>query len=375
MTVSVYERLAQHLDELPAGYPRTDSGVELRILRRLFTPEEAELALHLSLIEEEARVIARRAKIPVEEAARRLEEMEKKGLVFVYRRAGKAPRYLATPFAVGFYEFQVNRLNPESAQDYEEYMDAAWDNDLWQKAPQLRTIPVGESISVQTEVLPYERAEELVRVQDKFAVAPCVCRRERQVAGEGCDKPLEACLTFGSTAEFYVHNGLGREIGQDEALQILKQAEEAGLVAQPGNAKEPDFICNCCGCCCGILSRVKRHPKPATIVSSPFVAALDVDLCAGCGTCETRCQMDAISVDDGYAILDLDRCIGCGLCVTTCSTEALSLVRKPEAEQRYVPKDVVDTNIKLGQARGKLGTGELLGMLVKSKVDRLLALR
>ena len=180
MTVSVYERLAQHLDELPAGYPRTDSGVELRILRRLFTPEEAELALHLSLIEEEARVIARRAKIPVEEAARRLEEMEKKGLVFVYRRAGKAPRYLATPFAVGFYEFQVNRLNPESAQDYEEYMDAAWDNDLWQKAPQLRTIPVGESISVQTEVLPYERAEDLVRVQDKFAVAPCVCRRERR---------------------------------------------------------------------------------------------------------------------------------------------------------------------------------------------------
>ncbi len=85
--------------------------------------------------------------------------------------------------------------------------------------------------------------------------------------------------------------------------------------------------------------------------------------------------MEAISLDDDHAVQDLDRCIGCGLCVTTCPTESLSLVRKPESEQPYVPKDFVETNIKLGQARGKLGTGELVRMMVKSKVDRLLAPR
>ena len=375
MTTDVYERLAQHLDSLPAGYPRTESGVEMRILRQLFTPEEAELAPHLSLIEEEARVIARRAKVPVAEAARRLDEMEKKGLIFALHGEGKPPKYQATPFAVGFYEFQVNRLNPEIIQDYQEYITNWFDQDLWQKVPQLRTIPVGESISTPTDILLYERAEELVRAHRRFAVAPCICRRERRIAGEGCDKPLESCLSFGSAAKFYVRNGLGREISQEEALQILSQAEEAGLVLQPGNAKKPQFFCTCCGCCCGILRNVKRHPQPATLVSSPFRAALDTELCEGCGICETRCQMEAISLDDGYAVLDLDRCIGCGLCVTTCPTEALVLVRKPAAEQRSVPRDIVDTQIKLGQARGKLGAGELLGMVVKSRVDRLLASR
>ena len=86
-----------------------------------------------------------------------------------------------------------------------------------------------------------------------------------------------------------------------------------------------------------------------------------------------RCQMEAISLDDGHAVLNLDHCIGCGLCITTCPTESLSLVRKPDMEQPYVPKDFAETNIKLGRARGKLGTGELVSMLVKSKVDRLLA--
>jgi ferredoxin len=84
--------------------------------------------------------------------------------------------------------------------------------------------------------------------------------------------------------------------------------------------------------------------------------------------------MDAIYLDTGgYATLDLDRCIGCGLCVTTCPSGALSLQRKPEAEQPYVPRNLTNTNIKLGQARGKLTTGGLVGMLVRSKLDRLLA--
>ena len=85
----VYERLALHLDNLPAGFPRTASGVEMRILRRLFTPEQAELTLHLTLLGEEARVVAYRAGIPVAEAARRLEEMDRAGLIYSAQAAGK----------------------------------------------------------------------------------------------------------------------------------------------------------------------------------------------------------------------------------------------------------------------------------------------
>jgi len=375
MATDIYRRLAQHLDNLPSGYPRTDSGVEIRILRHLFTPEDAELALHLALLAEPARVIARRAKIPAKEATRRLQEMERKGLVYVSHQEGKEPEYMATHWAIGIYEFQVNRLDPEFVNDVEEYGPTWFDQTAWDKAPQLRTIPVGESISTQVETMPYEQAEALVRAHHRLAVAPCICRQEKQIVGEGCAKSLETCLIMGEAAAYYLHNDLGRLIDQEEALAILTQAEVEGLVLQPSNSKDSDNICMCCGCCCGILTNIKRHPKPASMVASAFVAALDTETCAGCGTCETRCQMEAIHLENGEAALDLNRCIGCGLCVTTCPTGALSLLRKPKAEEPYVPKDAADANIRLGQARGKLSASKLVSMLVKSKVDRLLAPR
>ncbi len=372
MAKDIYERLAQHLDDLPAGFPRTDSGVEIRILRRLFTPQDAELAVHLTPILEEARVIARRAKIPVEEAARRLEKMFEKGLIFGLHRKNKPPLYMAEQFVVGFWEGQVNKLDRELIRDAEEYLSAYFDKSSWWAVPQLRTIPVGKSISTQTEVMPYERAEELVRGQRTFAVGNCICRQEKRLLGEGCDKPEESCLSFGTAARINVRTGRARKISMEEALAILQRAEEVGLVLQPANAKKALFMCTCCGCCCGVLRSLKRYPEPASLVSSSFIANLNADTCTGCGTCVERCQMEAIHLSDSTAALDLKRCIGCGLCVSTCPSDSLSLVRKPKMKQPYVPEDMVETNIKLGKARGKLGIGKRVSMQVRSKLDRVL---
>jgi electron transport complex protein RnfB len=370
----LYERLAQFVDELPAGYPRTESGVELRILRKLFTPQEAEIFMHLTLIGEEARVVAHRAKLPVETVRQRLDEMEKKGLIFATHRPDKAPEYTAQQFAVGFWEGQVNRLDAELVEAVGEYIPIALDTELWRKSPQMRTIPIGESIPVQPEAVPYERAEEIIRSHHTIAITNCICRQEMRIAGHGCTKPLETCMSFGMAAESYIHNGRGRRISQEEALKILELADEAGLVLQPGNSKEPLFICACCGCCCGVLRNIKRHPQPASIVSSPYIAAHDPQICSGCGTCVERCQMEAITLPNGTTELNLDRCIGCGLCVSTCETGAMTLVRKPESEQRPIPKDTVASTLQLAQARGKMGKMELAGMLLKSKADRLAAL-
>jgi formate hydrogenlyase subunit 6/NADH:ubiquinone oxidoreductase subunit I len=363
------------LDDLPAGFPRTESGVELRILRRLFTPEDAKLAVHLTLILEEARVIARRAKIPVEEATRRLEKMFEKGLIFGLHRKSKPPLYMAEQFVVGFWEGQVNKLDRDLIQDAEEYLSTYFDQSSWWAVPQLRTIPVGKSISTQSEVMPYERAEELVRGQRTFAVGNCICRQEKRLLGEGCDKPEESCLSFGTAARINVRTGRARTISMEEALAILQRAEEVGLVLQPANAKKALFMCTCCGCCCGVLRSLKRYPEPASLVSSSFIASLNVDTCTGCGTCVERCQMEAIHLTDGTAALDLKRCIGCGLCVSTCPSDSLSLVRKPKIKQAYVPEDIVEANIKLAKARGKLGIGKRVGMQVRSKLDRFLSSR
>jgi NAD-dependent dihydropyrimidine dehydrogenase PreA subunit len=360
---------------MPGGFPPTESGVELRILRRLFTPDEAELVLHLTPLAEEPRVIARRAKIPRDEAARQLEEMARKGLIYRVRPRGGSDLYQAIHFVVGIWEFQVNRLSPELVHDFEEYLPVLFDEEVWRKVPQVRTVPVSESIPAQAEVLPYERAEALVRAHSRFAVAPCICRREMTMLGEGCDRPEEACLVFGSAADYYVTNGMGRDIDLEEALAILALAEETGLVLQPDNARRVGNICCCCGCCCGVLRSAKRLPRPANAVFSPFVAAVQPDTCEGCGICVDRCPMEALELGDRTVELDLDRCIGCGLCVTACPAGSMTLLRRPDAEQRAVPRNAVEEYIRLGRARGKMGYGEMVSMVARSKVDRLLASR
>jgi formate hydrogenlyase subunit 6/NADH:ubiquinone oxidoreductase subunit I len=201
------------------------------------------------------------------------------------------------------------------------------------------------------EVLPYEQAEAIVRKQTTFLVAPCICRREHQMKGAGCEKLMEACLIFGWGAEYYARNGLGRFITLEETLEILKMAEEQGLVLQPSNSQDIVNICCCCGDCCQVLKHLKRQPAPAAAVASPFVAALDTGLCVGCGTCQDRCQMDALTMADALAVLNTDRCIGCGLCVTTCPSGALSLQRKPSEKLPPVPKNPREALILRAKAR------------------------
>ena len=371
----VYRKLARHLDSLPAGFPSTDSGVELRILRRLFSEDEAELATHLTVIPEEARVIAHRAGIGTEEASRRLDEMAGKGLVFSIEIPNRPTLYMASQYVIGIWEYHVNDLDPELIRDMREYIPTMFQAETWKKAPQLRTIPVGRSISAAPEVLSYENAEELVRHQKHILVAPCICRREHKMLGEGCDKPVETCLVFGAGAFYYERNGLGRRISVDECLEILKKADKAGLVLQPSNSQKIINICCCCGDCCQVLKTLSSYPKPAELVSTPFYAELDVESCSGCGVCVKRCQMDALSMDEEAekAVLNLDRCIGCGLCVTTCPTKSLTLARKPEDRQPKVPANVVQANLRMARARGKMGPAQLAWLGLKSKMDRLLA--
>ena len=370
--MDVYERLAQFLDSLPAGYPKTEDGREVDLLRRIFSPEEAEMAQQLTLIAEPARVIARRVKRPVDEVAEQLESMARKGLIFSIHRADEPPKYMATQYVVGFFEFHVGRLDRELASANAAYMETL-PTSVWEEMPQLRTIPVGESIPTGSTVMIYEQAKNLIQSQEKIRVNPCICRREKSLLGQGCGKPLETCLVFGGMADYFERLGVGRAIDQDEALSILAQAEEAGLVLQPSNTQKAVSICCCCSDCCAVLTLTKRHPRPAEILVSPYRAEASDDLCSACGDCELRCQMEAIGVENGCALVNRDRCIGCGLCVTACPEKAITLVRKPEAEQPTVPRNTTAHYIDTLRARGIVNTRDLIGWQVRSKVDRLLA--
>jgi NAD-dependent dihydropyrimidine dehydrogenase PreA subunit len=319
----------------------------------MFTPEEAELAILLSLEREEAHVIARRAGLPLVETERRLGEMSRKGLIFSTPPEDGPTLYQAVPFVIGIYEFQVNRLSQDLLQALGEYWSTAVDRPRRQTIPQVRVIPVGESVGPHLEVLPYEQVAELVKIHDRFAVAPCICRRRARMQGGGCDAPEESCLIFGDWADYYVRDGRGRSIDRSEVMDILARADAANLVLQPTNSRDISFICCCCGCCCGILGGLQSHPRPAEIVASAFIASLEPALCGGCWICVERCQMQALAEDGDGVALDADRCIGCGLCVSTCPDGALTLVRKPHSDWAQPPSTFEATWRAIAQAQAE----------------------
>lgn len=371
MAKDIYQKLAKHLDNLPGGFPPSETGVELRILKKLFTPEEAELAISAGLIPEEARVIAKRAKIDPAEAETRLAELAGKGLIFSIVREGRPTLYMAAQYVIGIWEYHVNELDEELVRDMNEYIPTLFNLETWEAHPQLRTIPVEKSLEAGHEVLAYEQAREIVKGHRRYAVAPCICRKEHQLVGEGCDKLMDACLIFGWGAEYYIRNGLGREIDEAECLEIIDQADKEGLVLQPSNAQKIVNICCCCGDCCQVLKSLKRHPRPGELAATPFVAVHDPAECISCGVCVERCQMEAFELLGDDLLYKPERCIGCGLCVSTCPTDSLSLERK--AEPPEPPRNMYEAGKKLARARGKLSPAKEAMIALKSKVDRLRA--
>jgi ferredoxin len=349
----VYEKLAKHLDNLPAGYPPTESGVELRMLKRWFMPEEAEMAMTLSMMPETSSAISKRLNTDESSVAQILESMSKKGLIMRSTKGGQK-LYSAAMFAIGIWDYQINKLDVGLVRDFNEYfprfLEGTWKK---QETQQLRIIPVSKSISAEVNIMPYEEAKTIIEKQSKILVAECICRKDHRILAEACEKPLETCLIFGGGAFYYEENGLGRSISQEEALEILNMGIEEGLVLQPGNAQKPWVLCMCCGCCCMILKNIKKWDKPAKYVNSSYYAAVNEEKCTACETCVDACQMDAICVND-IAHIDTDRCIGCGLCVVKCEDDAIRLEEKKEAERWIPPTNIVETYTRIAQERGKI---------------------
>jgi ferredoxin len=354
MNEQLYRKLADHLDRLPDGFAPSSTGADLRLLELLFTPQEAELAVHLTLDREPAEIIAARAGLATQDAARCMDDMVGKGLIFSTQSEDGCRVYQAIPFVVGIYEFQVNRLGPNFLDALRDYWTTTIDRPEAETVPQMRTIPIRESIDPHLETVTYEQVNEIVAAHTRFAVAPCICRRGARLAGEGCEAPEESCLVFGEWAEFYARTGRGRLIDREEMVALIARADAANLVLRPSNSQDVAFICCCCGCCCGGLLSLKRHPRPADVVASAFIAELTPDVCEGCFTCLKRCQMEALVEDGSRVALHSERCIGCGLCVTTCPSGALKLVRKPESDRTRVPATMNDTWRSISQAQQRV---------------------
>lgn len=339
MAKEVYQKLREQLDQYSVGFPKTKSGVEIRMLEKIFTEKEAEMTLQLSMQLETPESVATRTGRDIETTAGLLKQMADKGLIFRWHKDDLI-KYAAVPFVLGIYEFQLKTMDKEFARMFENYLWEAFGKSIAGYKPNLmRTIPIHQSVDVIRSIATYEDSRDIIKKQKLIAVANCICRVQQNLIDHYCDKPLEVCLLFGSAARHYIDLEMGREISIQEALDILDKCDEAGLVTQPANAINPGGMCNCCGDCCPLLRTIKNYSRPADMVSSNYYAVVASEECTACETCMGRCQMDAIFIGkDDVAEVNRDRCIGCGLCVTTCDTNALSMQLKPE-DQRHVPRE------------------------------------
>lgn len=342
------------------GFPKTESGVEIKILKKMFSEEDAQLFLQMTPFLAKPSGIAEKAGRDASEVEEHLESMAQKGLIFRLRRSDKV-MYAASPFVVGSFEFQLKRMDREFAELIEQFFEEGFlSKGMTSSYPPLRTIPIYQSIEAEMNVASYQDAREIIKSKEKIALADCICRTQQSLVDSGCGKPMEACLVFGSHAEYYVENGLARFIDVDEALKVLEVCEDAGLVNQPASIVNPGGMCACCGDCCGILRALKLTPNPAELVQNNYWAVVDKDECTACETCEERCQIDAVTFDENsLAVIDTDRCIGCGLCVTTCPGDAISLVLKPEDKRTAVFESNKDLMIATAEKRGIIKPGQM----------------
>ncbi|MFX1574466.1 MAG: ATP-binding protein [Promethearchaeota archaeon] len=338
----IYRELQIHLDKQTVGFPATKSGSDIRLLKQLFRPEQAKMATRLTYKYDSLPEIHERAKkfgITLKDLERILDETAKRGVIG-YRVKDGVKQYRNIPYVVGMAEGAAFTPSRELLEAMEEYSNDGlfWFSFISSKVPQMRTIPIEQSIIPEHHIATYDGIERIIKTtEDPIVILPCICRLGSKSRGEPCKKTsrIQTCMLLRDEARNLIESERleqlgGRQITKEEALEILRKNEEDGLVLQPSNAQEPDFICSCCGCCCGILTLHKAVANPVSFWASNFYSTIDSELCDGCGTCVDRCQVGAITLDEekGFSVVDLTRCLGCGNCVPYCPNEAIELQRK-----------------------------------------------
>lgn len=344
ITLDPFERLAETLNKIPNGFPKTADGTHLKVLQWIFTPEEADLASKMKLIGETVEEISERLDIEgLEGLTEKLETMVEKGQIHAMNTS-TGRRFGLIPFVVGIYEEQLAKMDSEFARLAEDYFLKAEPGGLFDTEPSIfRVIPINRVIESKLTIYPFESAEQIAQNAKSWGVRECICKKQKSLLNQPCKYPTTVCLIFSQRENAFENSDLTKTISLEESLEHLRKAEEAGLIHCSMNVQTGhSYICNCCTCCCGVLRGLTERNQPLAFVNSNFHLQVDSELCVGCETCVDRCQFYALSVPEDVCQVDLQKCVGCGVCAIVCPEDALSLVARDKTEITKPPDTIRD---------------------------------
>jgi len=354
-----YRLLQQRLDYNLTGAPA--SPVFISILKMLFTRQEAEIARQIPLRPTRITDLAPKLGMPVKELYARITDMAERGLVFDLEHKGECYIVLA-PVVIGFFEFIFMRTRDELpmgdlARLFETYMfqDDRFARSVFTGTTQLgRSLVREEALPAEnySEVLDWEKASAVVESASAIGLSLCACRHKAEHLGKSCKAPQRTCFTLNTGAEMLIKRGMAEAITSRKAMEILMECKQAGLAQIADNVQNHvGFICNCCGCCCGMIQAIKTFDIRNAVVTSNWLVEVEAAACIGCGACLRACPVEAL-IPGCPVACEKDLCLGCGVCYSACKLGAIRMVKR---EQRVlVPETTFDKFVAMAIERGKL---------------------
>jgi ferredoxin len=358
MDQKVLIKLVDRLNRYPMGLP--DSPEIREFLSEFLEPDEALLASVFPMREASAKELAKRAGFSLEKTAQLLEGMAEKGTVLDFKIASGSVFWMLTPSIIGFIEFSLMKMHRGKdmnrlAQMLKEYEDNHLWGEVFGSKTQFTRALVEMDVPISSKIVTYALAEETIRASGGGALQTCFCRHQAHLLGEPCKLVgfEGTCIGLGNAANFMVRRGFGRKASVEELLEVLKETGKKGLIHITDNIRErPTFICNCCGCCCGLLAGIKRKNLVHAISPTPYILKIAADKCTACGACAKKCQITAIHMHEDAAHLDAVNCLGCGSCVKFCKVGALTLVERDRVPK--IPRDLTMRYVKMAFEKGRL---------------------